>query len=304
MSNGRRVDTAVVERFTERVDVVGVDTGEVGVERALERGRVDTVDAVHLLAPLHGTAVDVPEPPAGVGQRLGVAQAGLGLGQRRLRQALLGQVACDADDAAARPGRRRRPDGATPRSGCACRHAWRPRSRRGRPGRRRRPCRAARRRRRGRAPGKRSRIGVPTTSSAWRPKMRSALRFHATMRPSASWLISASADTSTNASSTASRIGSPASSLVLLAHGPLLSGRRIPSRPGVREPRGRTVSHTDKNAATATAAPQRSTRTSARTSRQPPSTSPGGSPPGRRCGASPRTGRSTPATSPSSSSTR
>ena len=103
MSNGRRVDTAVVERVTEGVDVVGVDTGEVGVERALERGRVDTVDAVHLLAPLHGTAVDVPEPPAGVGQRLGVAQAGLGLGQRGLRQALLGQVARHADDAAARP---------------------------------------------------------------------------------------------------------------------------------------------------------------------------------------------------------
>ena len=160
-----------------------MDAGEVRVERAVERGRVDAVDAVQLLAPLHGAAADVPQPPPGVGERLGVAEAGLGLGQRGLRQALLGDVAGDADDPAARPvgvadrtQRQRDRDrhavlaldlGLDVVDALAAEHRVEEPTRR-----------------RGRGREQIGQRAVPTTSSAWRPKIRSALRFHSDDAPS------------------------------------------------------------------------------------------------------------------------
>ena len=220
-----------------------------GVERALERGRVDAVDAVHLLAPLHGAAGDVPEPPADVGQRLALAQAGLGLGERRLRQALLGEVAGDADarrsttrlvadraqrqrdrDAACRPLALdiglELVDAVAAERPLSSRHTTSARTCAG--NRSRTACR--RRPRRG---GRRCARRCGSTRRCARPRR---------------WLNSASCDASTNASRQASRdrIARPRRPLTVSRHRPPALGgvTDTPPAAGVREPRRRTLSHT------------------------------------------------------------
>ncbi len=82
-----------------------------GGRRACRRtDRVDAVDAVHLLAPLDGSTGHVPEPAPGVSEGLRFAQASIHLRQRRLGEALLGQVTGDADEPDHVPARRARPD--------------------------------------------------------------------------------------------------------------------------------------------------------------------------------------------------
>ena len=76
---------------------VVVDAREVRVEGAVEVQRIDAVDPVELVAPLHGVGGDVPLPAPDVGQRLALAQPRFGLGQHRLGQALLGDVADHGD---------------------------------------------------------------------------------------------------------------------------------------------------------------------------------------------------------------
>ncbi len=72
--------------------VLGVDYVDVRLERSVEVEWVDSVDAMELVAPLHGAGADVPQPAAHVGQGLAFLQPAFDLGQRGLGQALLGDV--------------------------------------------------------------------------------------------------------------------------------------------------------------------------------------------------------------------
>ena len=63
-SKGRPDRTAASIASPHAVTIVGVGAAEVGVERAGELQRVDAVDAVQLVAPLHRAGPDVPQPPA------------------------------------------------------------------------------------------------------------------------------------------------------------------------------------------------------------------------------------------------
>ena len=81
------------------VAVVGVDRIQVGFERPAEVDRIDPVDAMELVAPLHRAGSQVPQPAAHVRQGFALPHACLHLGERGLRQALLGDVPRDHDGA-------------------------------------------------------------------------------------------------------------------------------------------------------------------------------------------------------------
>ena len=83
-----------------------MDTAHEGIERPAEVEGIDLVDAVELLAPLHGAGAEVPEPSPDVGQRFTLAEPGFNLGERRLHEPLLGDVPGDAGNRL--PDRRRR----------------------------------------------------------------------------------------------------------------------------------------------------------------------------------------------------
>ena len=63
--------------------------------RAVEVERLDAMDVMELVAPLHRPGAQVPQPAPHVRQRLAVADTRLDLGEAGLRQALLGDVAAD-----------------------------------------------------------------------------------------------------------------------------------------------------------------------------------------------------------------
>ena len=81
--------------FRTRSRSAEVDGRQVRLERAVEVERVDTVQPMRLVAPLHGSRADVPQPTPHTGQGLAVAEPSFDLGERRLRQPLLGDVAHD-----------------------------------------------------------------------------------------------------------------------------------------------------------------------------------------------------------------
>ena len=90
-------DHRALDRGLHTRPIALVDAREVRVEGALEIERIDAVDAVELVAPLHGIGRHVPLPAPHVGECLALSQTRLGLGQHRLREPLLGDVAHHRD---------------------------------------------------------------------------------------------------------------------------------------------------------------------------------------------------------------
>src|SRR5579859_8113595 len=86
---------AVLQRGPHRGLVVAVDAGDVRLERPVEFERIDALDTVQLIGPLHRAGPHVPQPPAHVSECFAVANPGLDLGERRLGEQLLSDIPCD-----------------------------------------------------------------------------------------------------------------------------------------------------------------------------------------------------------------
>ena len=79
----------------QRGTIGRVHRSQVIGQHATELHRRDPVDSVHLGRPLDRVGLFVPHPAADVGKGLAFAEAGLALGQGRLRNLLLGHVPDD-----------------------------------------------------------------------------------------------------------------------------------------------------------------------------------------------------------------
>ena len=79
------------EEEPSRSAVLGEDRCDVRLKGAVEVDRSQRMNAVHAVGPLH-QVLSVPEPRAGVGQHLALAQTFLALGERRGSQLLLADV--------------------------------------------------------------------------------------------------------------------------------------------------------------------------------------------------------------------
>lgn len=92
---------SVVQPRADSRSVAWMHRGQMSVERTVELARLDAVNAVQLLGPLHGAGAGVPAPQADVGEVLELVHARLALCERGLEQLLLGEVA-DEDKGTAR----------------------------------------------------------------------------------------------------------------------------------------------------------------------------------------------------------
>ena len=81
----------------DALPVVGMHVLDVRLEGAVELEGVDAVDAVELVAPLHGARRDVPQPSTDVRERLAFAESRFGFAEHPLRESLLGDVLHDRD---------------------------------------------------------------------------------------------------------------------------------------------------------------------------------------------------------------